>query len=314
MYMPLVSIIIPVYNGSNFLKQAIDSALAQTYPNTEVIVVNDGSNDNGETEKIALSYGCRIQYYYKRNGGVSSALNFGISRMHGEWFSWLSHDDLYRKNKISNQVKTAEAVKMRHKKFIVLCNFDLINEEGHVIPRRKYPLHGELPGREMFVCHAKGYVLNGCAMLIPKCVFLENGLFNESLHYIQDVEYWSRLMLNGYYFIINDSCDVEMRVHPNQVTVKETEKYFIEMKQVSIPLFDKLFKNFDYNNNLLKNFLYMMIKFRQNDISEHMIKQMRLHNLLTPNIQIKILYYRFLSHIRSHVKALYYAICAHSAR
>ena len=77
---PKVSIIIPVYNGSNYLANAIDSALAQTYKNIEVIVVNDGSKDEGATERIALSYGDRIHYYAKSNGGVSSALNFGIPR------------------------------------------------------------------------------------------------------------------------------------------------------------------------------------------------------------------------------------------
>ena len=65
---PLVSIIIPVYNGSNFLRQAIESALNQTYSNIEIIVVNDGSNDLGKTEEIALSYGSRIKYYKKENG------------------------------------------------------------------------------------------------------------------------------------------------------------------------------------------------------------------------------------------------------
>lgn len=54
---PLVCIVIPVYNGSNFLAQAIDAALAQTYKNIEVVVVNDGSKDDDATEKIALSYG-----------------------------------------------------------------------------------------------------------------------------------------------------------------------------------------------------------------------------------------------------------------
>ena len=65
---PLISIIIPVYNGSNYLRDAINSALAQTYTNIEIIVVNDGSNDNGETEKIALSYGEKIRYFSKENG------------------------------------------------------------------------------------------------------------------------------------------------------------------------------------------------------------------------------------------------------
>ena len=75
---PLVSIIIPVYNGSDYIKQAIDSALAQTYPHVEVVVINDGSKDKGKTEKIAKSYGEKIRYFYKENGGVGSALNLGI--------------------------------------------------------------------------------------------------------------------------------------------------------------------------------------------------------------------------------------------
>ena len=103
---PKVSIVIPVYNGSNYMREAIDSALAQTYENIEIIVVNDGSSDNGDTERIALEYGDRIRYFHKENGGVSSALNYGISQMTGEYFSWLSHDDVYHPEKISHQIKS----------------------------------------------------------------------------------------------------------------------------------------------------------------------------------------------------------------
>ena len=103
-YHPKVSIIIPVYNGSNYLSESINCALTQTYSNIEVIVVNDGSCDNGASEQIAQRYGDKIRYFAKQNGGVSSALNLGISKATGEWISWLSHDDLYYPNKIEKQV------------------------------------------------------------------------------------------------------------------------------------------------------------------------------------------------------------------
>ena len=64
---PKVSIVIPVYNGENYMKEAIDSALAQTYDNCEIIVVNDGSTDH--TDMIAKSYGHKIRYFSKDNGG-----------------------------------------------------------------------------------------------------------------------------------------------------------------------------------------------------------------------------------------------------
>ena len=99
----LVSIVIPVYNGSNYLKEAIDSALAQTYSNIEVLVINDGSDDNNATHNIALSYGDKIKYYKKENGGVSSALNLGLTMMRGDYFSWLSHDDIYVEKKLRNK-------------------------------------------------------------------------------------------------------------------------------------------------------------------------------------------------------------------
>ena len=103
-FKPKVSIIIPVYNGENFLEQAINSALHQTYDNIEVIVINDGSNDKGKTEAIAKKYNDKIKYFYKENGGVASALNMALEKMSGDYFSWLSHDDLYYDDKIEKQI------------------------------------------------------------------------------------------------------------------------------------------------------------------------------------------------------------------
>ena len=100
-----VSIIIPVFNGSEYLAEAINSALNQTYKNIEVLVINDGSTDGGKTEEIALSFGESIRYIKKKNGGVASALNLSLDYMTGDYFSWLSHDDLYTNNKIELEIK-----------------------------------------------------------------------------------------------------------------------------------------------------------------------------------------------------------------
>jgi glycosyltransferase involved in cell wall biosynthesis len=120
---PLVSIITPVFNGEKYLREAVDSALSQTYQNTEIIIVNDGSTDS--TEEIILAYGNKVKYFKKKNGGVSTALNLAIRKSKGEYISWLSHDDVYLPKKIEDQI--AEISQLVDKNTILYGNWDYIN-------------------------------------------------------------------------------------------------------------------------------------------------------------------------------------------
>ncbi len=90
-----------------------------------MIVVNDGSSDGGKTEEIALSYGDRIRYFRKENGGVASALNLGIREMRGEYFSWLSHDDVYLPRKVERE---AAALAARGDDAIAYSDYEVIDE------------------------------------------------------------------------------------------------------------------------------------------------------------------------------------------
>jgi glycosyltransferase involved in cell wall biosynthesis len=90
---PLVSILINNYNYGRFLREAIDSALQQTYTNTEVIVVDDGSTD--DSRQIIASYGSRIIPVLKENGGQASAFNAGVAASRGEWICLLDSDDFF---------------------------------------------------------------------------------------------------------------------------------------------------------------------------------------------------------------------------
>lgn len=187
---PLVSIVIPVYNGENYLKEAIDSALAQTYENIEIIVVNDGSVDN--TESIAKSYGNKIKYFKKKNGGTSTALNLGIKNMKGEYFSWLSHDDMYYPNKIKRQIE--ELSKLKNRNTIMMTDLDGINEKYKKIYKTNYIEHiNEYPPREKSFLHPIIYnQTHGCTLLIPKKCFEEVGLFDEKQLVAQDFEFFYR--------------------------------------------------------------------------------------------------------------------------
>lgn len=184
---PKVSIVIPVYNGADYLAQAIDSALAQTYPDCEVVVVNDGSTDGGATERIARSYGERVRYCYKPNGHVASALNFGIRNMAGDYFSWLSHDDLYHADKISAQMDLVGASGPRT---IVYSDFEVLDvASGTIRPQR---LPDTEPGCFRYFITLQNS-LHGCTLLIPRRCLEEGGTFDETLRTTQDYDMWFRL-------------------------------------------------------------------------------------------------------------------------
>ncbi len=103
---PLVSIIIDNYNYANFVHKAIESALDQTYPNIEVIVVDDGSTD--ESWNIITSYADRVLAIRKENGGQSSALNAGFAASNGDIICFLDSDDIFLPNKIARIIELFE--------------------------------------------------------------------------------------------------------------------------------------------------------------------------------------------------------------
>lgn len=214
MKLPLVSIIIPVYNGSKYLGEAIDSALAQTYKNIEIVVVNDGSTDNGKTEEIAKSYGDKIRYFSKPNGGVSSALNYAIKESKGEYISWVSHDDLIYPNKIEAQIEYLKNKNLLNKDVIVYSDHSMINKDGKLIEicQKQFDEFGEKT--EYALLHGK---INGITLLIPKKAFDDCGLFSEKLVAVQDYEMWER-MFKKYEIIHLPLVLSASRYHSKQVT------------------------------------------------------------------------------------------------
>jgi len=205
-----VSIVIPVYNGADFVNDAINSALSQTYKNIEILVVNDGSTDGGATEEVTRKYGNRIRYFFQPNGGVASALNLAISEMKGEYFSWLSHDDLYQPEKVEAQVEALSRLGVQ--KSVSYCDYSVFGTD----PIKAIPVDLEAGAPEEFrYWLTTRNALHGCTLLIPRIAFDECGGFDQSLLATQDYDLWFR-MAEHYQFLHLPRNLVLARSHPNQ--------------------------------------------------------------------------------------------------
>lgn len=226
MYNPLVSIVIPAYNASNYLADAINSALTQTYKNIEIIVVNDGSKDNGATRSVAESFGDKIRYFEKENGGSSSALNYGIRQMKGEWFSWLSHDDRYYPKKIEKEISILRDVAINDDSCCaIFSGSDFINKDGKVfrtpniksLCEIKKQVESPNSNRRMIASFTK-FIFNGCTCLLNRTLFEKIGFFDETLRLVNDADMWFRIYASGVNVFYVPEILVSERIHSMQVS------------------------------------------------------------------------------------------------
>ena len=239
MTVPLVSVIIPAYNAANYLSQAIDSVLNQTYSNIEIIVINDGSID-GETEEIALLYGDKLKYFYQENAGVSSALNRGILNSTGDYVAWLSHDDSFLPNKIEKQI---ECFRRNPDSHICYTNYNVIDNKSEVhgfidVPHYENDMFPIRLLQAMFVC--------GSTVLMRKeCFFEKNIFFDETLRYSQDAELWLKLTQHYKYIHLNERL-LNWRFHAcqgsrNESAMRKDKRAYLTktIKNVSLNVFFK---------------------------------------------------------------------------
>jgi glycosyltransferase involved in cell wall biosynthesis len=255
MFNPKVSIIIPVYNWWNYLAEAIGSALNQTYKNIEVLVINDWSNDNWETEKVAQSYWDKIRYIYKENWWVASALNLWIKQMDWDFFSWLSHDDLYFENKVEDQVNFLSNLN-NIENTITFSNYVFINENWKEINQIKVSYQEENLLYKLLI----NSFLNWCTLLIPRKAFDEIWIFENELKTTQDYHLWFRMM-KKYKFINTWKYLVKSRQHSEQDSKTKVFKAMIERKELENFIF-KIYSIEELKKSSwskLPNFLFYII-------------------------------------------------------
>ena len=211
---PLVSTIIPVYNGADYLREAVDSVLAQDYDNIEIIIVNDGSNDKGATEEVALSYGDKVRYVSKANGGVATAVNMGISCMRGDYFAWLAHDDWWEPGKISELLSLSAGADEKCLYMSPYVNY--LQQE-----KRKLEAEQVFSTSTLFDVLSNMFTprMSMASMLIPRKAFAECGVFDPECRTTQDYDLIFKLVKAGYKFVTTNRVLTVRRLHTQMGTL-----------------------------------------------------------------------------------------------
>ena len=210
---PLVSVVMPVYNGQRHLRQALDSALAQTYANLEVIVVNDGSTDG--SAQIIASYGPRLVSVEQQNMGVAGARNTGMKKAQGQIIAFLDQDDWWAAEKIQKQVDL----------FLADDRVGLVHTAGRRFDQWKSAFTGPMiPGAhpELLVgdCYRRLLMRNSMcnsSVAVRASVLEEVGLCDPAIpgNTVQDYDLWLRIARRSRFAFVPEPLTV-FRVHSAQ--------------------------------------------------------------------------------------------------
>ena len=224
---PLVSVIIPTFNGARYLEEAVESVLRQTYKNLECIVVDDGSVDN--TREIVNKLGSRdsrIKYYYKANGGLSSARNFGITKSKGEWIHFLDSDDWLNDDKIRFQLKYFDEFRNDSIDDVVLFSDYAVvyeNEKGNVDNTITQTF--ESLSKQQLLQRVLGwYFTADCPLhsnntLFTRSIFANNMFCEFKAPIFEDLELWVRLLVQNISFFHTPIVGLYYRRHQSNMTL-----------------------------------------------------------------------------------------------
>lgn len=224
---PLVSIVIPVYNVEKYLSECLDSVIAQTYKNTEIILVNDGSTDSSLNicNEYLNKYN-NIFVYNKKNGGLSSARNYGIDKCNGEFVTFVDSDDSIDINTIKWMIDDLNAYPQAE---IIITSFNQ-NKKARTV------LYDKDNKSELFsrVLHNSGINHSACGKLFAKRLF-DTYRFPLSKYY-EDYYIVYNILDDANFILIDDRKAYFYRYNEDSITKKTSnaEKKVLDYIEASI--------------------------------------------------------------------------------
>jgi glycosyltransferase involved in cell wall biosynthesis len=235
---PQIAAIIPLYNGARFIAQALDSVLSQNLPPSEIIVVDDGSVDEGPIIVQRYAHKYPIRLLRKPNGGQSSARNFGVANSNATYVALLDQDDAWYPNHLQELIMPFRQPR-QHELGWVYSDLDEVDTDGNMVIRsflRMLPARH--PKRDVYACLAMDMFILPSASLISRKAFEEVGGFDENLTGYEDDDLFLRLFRAGYDNIYLDIPLTQWRIHTG------SSSYSPRMSESRAIYFRKLLANY----------------------------------------------------------------------
>ena len=207
--LPLVSVIIPTYNRCPLLGEAVESVLAQSAKEFELVVIDDGSTDG--TAKALEKYGIRVRLFSQQRSGVSAARNFGARQARGRFLAFLDSDDLWRAEKLAVQTTFMQ----QHPKCQICQTEEVWLRNGaRVNPR----LIHQKPSGDIFLRSLELCLVSPSAVMMTRELFEATGGFDEALPVCEDYDLWLRIAVDHRVALIPEPLVIKRGGHADQLS------------------------------------------------------------------------------------------------
>lgn len=277
---PLISIVIPTFNHANYLDRSIKSILMQTYPNWEIIIVDNNSTD--ETDEVIKKYNhLNLRHLCIENSGIiAKSRNLGIQHANGNWIAFLDSDDWWTGDKLQSSVDIIKSDKVDlvyHDLISVNQNEDIILSKRFNSSKLKKPILKSLL--------AKGNIICNSSVVVRKSIINKVGGINESKEMVAAEDYNTWLKISkvtenfkyipkklGFYYIHADGTSNKNMYFPTKIAVKE---FYSDL-------------NYDEKIKLKANLAYMRAKFDMHKLDHKNAKEDLLYTVKHGYIMLKI--------------------------
>ena len=206
---PTVSVVIPTYNRWPFVGDAVDSVLAQSYTDFELIIADDGSTDDTATQLV--KFGSRLKLLRQTNRGAASARNFAVNEARGRYLAFLDSDDLWLPKKLEIQINF-----MERNPSVQICQAEEIwvRNGVRVNPKAKHRKpSGDIFARSLELC-----LVSPSAVLMTRELFCRVGGFDESLPVCEDYDLWLRIAVDSAVPLITQPLVIKRGGHADQLS------------------------------------------------------------------------------------------------